>query len=77
MLLFTIILNVIGAFQIFGQTLLVTKGGPEFGTRTLVQYIYDTAFNNYRMGYASSMSWILFVVIGAFAVIQFRVLREK
>lgn len=76
-LLFTIILNVIGAFQIFGQTLLVTKGGPEFGTRTLVQYIYDTAFNNYRMGYASSMSWILFVVIGAFAVIQFRALREK
>ncbi len=76
-LLFTTVLNVIGAFQIFGQTLLVTKGGPEFSTRTLVQYIYDTAFNNYRMGYASAMSWILFLVIGIFSAAQFRLLRES
>ena len=76
-LLFTIVLNIIGAFQIFGQTFLVTKGGPEFATRTLVQYIYDTAFNNYRMGYASAMSWILFLVIAGFSVVQFRLGREK
>jgi multiple sugar transport system permease protein len=76
-LLFVTVLNIIGAFQIFGQTFLVTKGGPEFATRTLVQYIYDTAFNNYRMGYASAMSWLLFLVISGFAVLQFRLIRDQ
>ena len=75
-LLFVVVMNIIGAFQIFGQTFLVTKGGPEFATRSLVQYIYDTAFNNYRMGYASSMSWLLFLVISGFAVLQFRLMRS-
>ena len=75
-LLFVVVLNIIGAFQIFGQTFLVTRGGPEFATRTLVQYIYDTAFNNYRMGYAAAMSWLLFLVISGFAVVQFRLMRE-
>lgn len=75
-LLFVIVMNIIGAFQIFGQTFLVTRGGPEFATRTLVHYIYDTAFSNYRMGYASSMSWLLFLVISVFAVLQFRMMKE-
>ena len=74
-LLFVVIMNIIGAFQIFGQTFLVTRGGPEFATRTLVQYIYETAFNNYRMGYASAMSWLLFLVISGFAVLQFRLMK--
>lgn len=76
-LLFVVVMNIIGAFQIFGQTFLVTRGGPEFATRSLVQYIYDTAFNNYRMGYASSMSWLLFLVISGFAVLQFRLMRSE
>lgn len=76
-LLFVTVMNIIGAFQIFGQTFLVTRGGPEFATRSLVQYIYDTAFNNYRMGYASSMSWLLFVVISGFALVQFRLMRSS
>jgi len=59
-LLFTVVLNVIGAFQVFGQVYMITRGGPELSTRTLVQYIYETAFNNYRMGYAASLSWLLF-----------------
>jgi multiple sugar transport system permease protein len=76
-LLFVLVINVIGAFQIFGQTYIVTRGEPEMSTRVLVQYIYDTAFNFYRMGYGSAMSWLLFVVIVAFSLVQFRVLREK
>ncbi|MGB7160447.1 MAG: sugar ABC transporter permease [Tepidisphaeraceae bacterium] len=76
-LLFVLVLNVIGAFQIFGQTYIITRGEPEMSTRVLVQYIYDTAFNFYRMGYGSAMSWLLFLVIVAFSLIQFRVLREK
>jgi multiple sugar transport system permease protein len=76
-LLFVTVLNVIGAFQIFGQPFIMTRGGPQLTTRVLVMYIYESAFNFYRMGYGSAMSWLLFVVIVIFSVIQFRVLREK
>ena len=76
-LLFVVVLNVIGAFQVFGQVYMITRGGPELSTRTLVQYIYETAFNNYRMGYAAALSWLLFLIIAVFSVIQFRMLRER
>lgn len=76
-LLFVVVLNVIGSFQVFGQTFMITRGGPEMSTRSLVQYIYETAFNNYRMGYASALSWLLFLVIAAFSAVQFRVMRER
>jgi multiple sugar transport system permease protein len=76
-LLFTVVLNVIGAFQVFGQVYMITRGGPELSTRTLVQYIYETAFNNYRMGYAAALSWVLFLVIAVFSFVQFRLMRES
>ncbi len=75
-LLFVSIMNIIGSFQVFGQTFMITRGGPEHSTRVLVQYIYETAFTNYRMGYGAAMSWLLFAVIAVFAIIQFRILRE-
>jgi multiple sugar transport system permease protein len=76
-LFFVIVLNIIGAFQVFGQTFMITRGGPELTTRSLVQYIYETAFNNYRMGFAAAMSWLLFVLIMLFSVAQARLMREK
>jgi multiple sugar transport system permease protein len=75
-LLFVLVLNVIGAFQVFGQTFIITRGGPAFSTRVLVQYIYETAFNFYRMGYGAAMSWILFLIIVVFSIVQFKVLKE-
>jgi len=76
-LLFVVVMNVIGSFQVFGQTFIMTRGGPELSTRVLVQYIYESAFNFYRMGYSAAMSWLLFVVIAAFAAVQFFLLRER
>lgn len=76
-LFFVIVMNLIGAFQVFGQTFMVTRGGPEQATRVLVQYIYETAFNNYRMGYAAAMSWLLFLVIALFSAAQSRLMRER
>jgi multiple sugar transport system permease protein len=76
-LLFVIVMNVIGAFQVFGQTFLITRGGPELSTRVLVQYIYEVAFNQYRMGYGAAMSWLLFLAIAMFSFLQFRLLRER
>ena len=76
-LLFVVVMNVAGSFQVFGQTFMITRGGPEMSTRSLVQYIYETAFNNYRMGYAAALSWLLFLVIAVFTLAQFRMMRER
>lgn len=76
-LLFVIVMTTIGAFQVFGQTFMVTRGGPEHSTRVLVQYIYETAFSRYRMGYAAAMSWLLFGVIAIFSALQALLLRRN
>jgi ABC-type sugar transport system permease subunit len=76
-LLLAVVLNVIGAFQVFGQPFIMTQGGPERSTLVLMMYIYETSFNNYRLGYGAAMSWLLFVLIAAFSVLQFRLMREK
>ena len=75
--LFVLVINLIGAFQVFGQPYIMTAGGPERSTRVLMQYVYETAFGFYRLGYAAAMSWLLFLVIAVISVIQFRVLRER
>ncbi|MCX7018594.1 MAG: sugar ABC transporter permease [bacterium] len=76
-LLFVVVMNIIGSFQVFGQTFMITRGGPEHSTRSLVQYIYDQAFGNYRMGYGAAMSWLLFVIIAVISFAQFRIMREE
>ncbi len=76
-LFFVVVTNTIGAFQVFGQPFLLTRGGPELATRGLVQYIYETAFNNYRMGYGAAMSWMLFAVIAVLALGQYRLMRRN
>jgi multiple sugar transport system permease protein len=75
-LLFIIVINTIGAFQVFGQPFILTRGGPELATRGVVQYIYETAFNNDRLGYGAAMSWLLFAIIGVFTLIQYHVLPK-
>lgn len=75
-IIFVAIINTIGSFQVFGQTFMITRGGPELSTRVMVQYIYETAFSNYRMGYGASISWLLFVVILFFVAIHYRFTRE-
>ena len=58
-------LQVIASLKIFDQMFIAFNGGsgPEGSTRPILQYIYDSGFTNYRMGYASAMSYIFFVVI--------------
>jgi multiple sugar transport system permease protein len=74
--LFVIVIHIIGSFQIFGQVFIMTQGGPGDATRTVVQHLYETAFQNlFAFGSASAMAWVLFAVILVFSVIQFRILR--
>ena len=75
-LLFVVVTHVIGSFQLFGQVFVLTSGGPGDATRTVVQHLYETAFQNFfQFGSASAMAWVLFAVILAFSMVQFRLLR--
>ena len=75
-LLFVFVTHIIGSFQIFGQVFILTQGGPGDATRTAVQHLYETAFQNFfHFGSASAMAWVLFAVIVGFSLLQFRVLR--
>ena len=75
-LLFVFVTHVIGSFQIFGQVFILTQGGPGDATRTAVQHLYETAFQNFfAFGSASAMAWVLFAFIVGFSLLQFRLLR--
>ena len=77
-LLFVVVTHVIGSFQLFGQVFVLTGGGPGDATRTVVQHLYETAFQNFfQFGAASAMAWVLFAIILAFSVFQFRLLRGQ
>jgi multiple sugar transport system permease protein len=58
-----LILQVIASFNVFGQVFVMTGGGPYGSTRVLIQYIYETGFQYFKMGYSASMSYILFFII--------------
>ncbi|HEX3356892.1 MAG TPA: sugar ABC transporter permease [Tepidisphaeraceae bacterium] len=75
-LLFMVVMNTIGGFQMFTQSLLLTTGGPEMATRGVVQLIYDTAFGDFRLGYGAAISWLLFIMIAGFSFLQFRIIRR-
>ncbi|MFN8631149.1 MAG: sugar ABC transporter permease [Chloroflexota bacterium] len=70
---FTGILALIGAFQVFDQVyVMANPGKPSEATITLVYFIYENGFRNFKMGYASAASWLLFLIVAAFTVVYFR-----
>ena len=60
----------IGALQVFGQSFVLTGGGPDRATLFTVVLLYQKAFGELKMGYASALAWILFVVILIFTLVQ-------
>ncbi|MBU6348523.1 MAG: sugar ABC transporter permease [Chloroflexi bacterium] len=70
-LLFSAVIGVIGGLQIFDQPYVMTRGGPGDASRTAVMTLYEAAFKNQEIGYASSIAVILFVVILAITAFQF------
>lgn len=73
---FVIITNLISSFQVFDQIYVMTKGGPMFSTEVLVYYIYYRGFNVFDMGYASSMAFILFLMILILTLVQLRGFKD-
>lgn len=75
-MLFVMITGFINGLQSFALTMIMTGGGPVNSTRVLALYMYETAFQNFRMGRASAMVYILFIIIFLITLIQFRVFRR-
>jgi multiple sugar transport system permease protein len=74
---FTGILALIGAFQIFDQVYVLARPGkPTEATVTLVYFIYENGFKNFKMGYAAAASWILFLIVAVLTFIYFRSQRR-
>lgn len=69
---FNLIMGIIASFQVFDAAYIMTSGGPQNATLFYVLYIFRTAFESFRMGYASAMAWVLFVLIMALTVANFR-----
>ena len=68
---FNAIMQTIEIIQIFTPAYLVTKGGPVKSTYLYSLYLYDTAFRDMKVGYASALSWILFSIIITFTLVFF------
>jgi multiple sugar transport system permease protein len=75
--LFLFVISILGSFQVFTQIFIMTNGGPLGKTRTIVWYIYTTAFKDYQMGYAAAMAFALFAMMLVFTLIQFRFMRSE
>jgi multiple sugar transport system permease protein len=68
---FIVVLSVSGTLQMFGPIYLMTQGGPEWSSATTMYYLWQTAFQWNRMGYACAMAWALGLVIVAATAAQF------
>jgi multiple sugar transport system permease protein len=74
---FNMIMAIIASFQIFAQPYIMTGGGPQRSTTFYTLYLYQVAFEDFRMGYASAMAWILFLIILFLTVMVTRASREN
>ena len=68
---FNLIMQMVQAFQEFNGPYIITQGGPLKSTYLLPLYIYDEAFQNFDMGYASAIAWVLFVIIMTLTLVAF------
>jgi multiple sugar transport system permease protein len=76
-LTFVLVTNVIGSLRVFGQMFLMTGGGPAGATSSVVLLIYQSAFQNFRLGYSAAISYLLFLGILAVTIVQLRLLRAN
>lgn len=71
-LLFTLIMGILNSFQVFTQAYVMTGGGPHYASLFYVLYIYQNAFQFFSMGYASALSWILFLIMLVLTALIFK-----
>lgn len=82
-MLFNLVVGIIGTFQVFTQAFVMTgsaqpgtEGGPNNATLFVVLYLFKKAFQEFRMGYASALAWVLFFLILAATIVQMRMAKR-
>ncbi|ADH62413.1 binding-protein-dependent transport systems inner membrane component [Allomeiothermus silvanus DSM 9946] len=73
---FLLVIGTVLALQSYSAVFLLTRGGPFGGTRVLGYYLYETGFENFRLGYAAAITVIVLILTLSFAYAQARLLRE-
>lgn len=73
---FNTVLGVIGSFQVLTDAFIITNGGPGYSTLLYILYLYQSAFRDGKMGYASALAWFLFLILLTFTLIQFGLARR-
>ena len=68
-----LVMGIIGSFQVFTASFIMTGGGPQNATLFMVLKLYFEGFRDFRMGYAATLAWLLFGIIMFFTAIQFRI----
>lgn len=76
-LLLVLVTQFLGHLQVFGQSYTITDGGPGYASYMVIQYMYQTAWKYYHMGYAGAMAIVLAVIMLTVALIQFRLLGQR
>jgi multiple sugar transport system permease protein len=72
-----VVLQVIASLKVFDQMYIMTQGGPNFATRSILEYIYDEGFTNFRTGYAAAASMLFFIVVVAVSAVWFINVRRQ
>jgi multiple sugar transport system permease protein len=72
-----VVLQVIASLKVFDQMYIMTSGGPNFATRSILELVYDEGFTNFRTGYAAALSMLFFVVVLAVSAVWFGLIRRQ
>lgn len=72
-ILFSAITSTIGTLQLFDESYILTKGGPDGATITIAHYLYNNGFRYIKFGYAAAISYVLVVIIAVLSYLQFKV----
>ncbi len=75
-ILLTSIITVVGSLQVFAQIAVLTQGGPGTSTTVLVYYLYQQAFQFHHFGYGATLSVVLFAIVAALTLVQWRMRRK-
>ena len=76
-ILFSVVLSTMGSFNLFSEIYNLTGGGPINATLTPVILIFNQAFDNFRLGYASAMAYVYFLILFVLTLIQFRYFGQQ
>lgn len=72
-ILFNVVIGIIDSFQLFTPALIITNGGPDNASLFYGLYLYNNAFRYLKMGYASTLAWLMFLIVAALTMLVFRI----